>query len=300
MTVEKASNREIDELTGTPTTGHDWDGIKELDTPMPRWWLWTFYGTIIFAVVYVILYPAIPLATRATSGLLGWTSRGALHTEVQQAQAAQATFRDQISASSMDQIVANPDLFQFASRAGRSAFLINCVPCHGSGAQGSVGYPNLQDDEWLWGGTPEEIRTTIAHGIRSTDDPATHESVMPAFGHDGILNQQQIVNVSAYVMTLSGLTPRYGVSSDGKQVFADNCAACHGAGGEGKKDVGAPNLKDAIWLRSSNQDAIVAQITNPKMGVMPAWEPRLGPIAVKELAAYVYSLGGGTGPQASN
>ena len=292
------ADREIDELTGTPTTGHTWDGIKELDTPMPRWWLWTFYATILFALVYVILYPAIPLVSRATNGVLGWSSRDAVRTEIATAQAAQAAYRDQIANASMDQIVANPELLQFATRAGRSAFLVNCVQCHGSGAQGSVGYPNLQDDDWLWGGSPEQIRTTIAHGIRS-EDPATHMSVMPAFGHDGILKQDQIVNVSAYVMTLSGLTPRFGVTSEGATVFADNCATCHGVDGGGKQDVGAPSLKDAIWLRSPDQNAIIAQINNPKMGVMPAWEPRLGPVAVKELAAYVYSLGGGTATAAS-
>jgi len=287
------ADREIDELTGTPTTGHSWDGIKELDTPMPRWWLWTFYATILFALVYVILYPAFPLVTRATSGVLGWSSRDAVRSEMQAAVTAQASYREAIASTSMDQIVANPDLFQFATRAGRSAFLVNCVQCHGAGAQGGVGYPNLQDDDWLWGGTPEELRVTIAHGIRS-DDPQTHQSVMPAFGHDGILQHDQIVDVSAYVMTLSGLTPRFGVTSKGQAVFADNCASCHGAGGEGDKALGAPSLKDAIWLRSADQNAIIAQINNPKLGIMPAWEGRLGPVAVKELAAYVYSLGGGT------
>jgi cytochrome c oxidase cbb3-type subunit 3 len=299
MDADKVADREIDELTGTPTTGHSWDGIKELDTPMPRWWLWTFYGCILFAIVYVILYPAIPMVTRATSGVLGWSSRAELRTEIADTQAAQAVFGDKIAAASMDQIVADPDLFQFAARAGRSAFLVNCVQCHGAGAQGSVGFPNLQDDDWLWGGTPEQIRFTIAHGIRS-DDPDTHASLMPAFGHDGILKADQIVNVSAYVMTLSGLTPRFGITAEGRTVFADNCASCHGAGGEGNQTLGAPSLKDAIWLRSPDQNAIIAQITNPKMGIMPAWEPRLGPVAVKELAAYVYSLGGGTQTAGTN
>ncbi|WP_224007674.1 cytochrome-c oxidase, cbb3-type subunit III [Aureimonas sp. SA4125] len=284
--------REIDDATGTPTTGHDWDGIKELDTPMPRWWLWSFYGCIAFSAVYVVLYPAIPMLSRATDGLLGWSSRGDLTTEMAGAVAATAGLRDQIAASSMDEIIADPELFRFAAGAGHSAFSVNCVQCHGSGAAGSVGYPNLQDDDWIWGGSPEEIRLTIVHGIRS-DDPDSRVSEMPAFGRDGILERPAIVDVAAYVMTLSGAKHASGDPETGKTVFAENCAACHGESGEGVKELGAPALNDPIWLRVSDQQGVISQVVNPKHGVMPAWEPRLGPVVVKQLAAYVYSLGGG-------
>ena len=287
--------REIDEATGTPTTGHEWDGIKELDTPMPRWWLWTFYACIAFAAVYVVLYPAIPMVHRATAGLLGWTSRGDLKTELVDAREAKSGFRDKIAAASMDEIIASLELFQFAAGAGHSAFSVNCVQCHGSGAAGSLGYPNLQDDDWLWGGSPDEILTTIAHGIRS-EDPDTRFSEMPGFGRDGMLERTPILDVSAYVMTLSGQKVAFGDPAAGQTVFADNCAACHGESGEGVKEMGAPALNDPIWLRVTDQKGVVAQVTNPKHGIMPAWQPRLGPIVVKELAAYVYSLGGGTAP----
>lgn len=295
MADNDSDKREIDEATGTPTTGHDWDGIKELDTPMPRWWLWTFYGCIAFAAVYVVLYPALPMVSRATDGLLGWSSRGDLTTEMAGAVVQKSGFRDQIAAASMDEIIADPELFRFAAGAGRSSFSVNCVQCHGSGAAGSVGYPNLQDDDWVWGGAPDEIYQTIAHGIRS-EDPDTRVSEMPGFGRDGILERPAILDVSAYAMTLAGQKVGFGDPVAGQTVFAENCAACHGEGGEGMKEMGAPALNDPIWLRVTDQNGIVAQVTNPKHGVMPAWAPRLGPVAVKELAAYVYSLGGGAAP----
>ncbi|WP_102961337.1 cytochrome-c oxidase, cbb3-type subunit III [Mangrovicella endophytica] len=287
------ADREIDEPTGTATTGHSWDGIRELDTPMPRWWLWTFYATIVFAVVYMILYPAIPMIDRATQGLLGWSSRGAVQSEIEGAIANQADYRQRVAnAATMQDIINDQELFQFAVSAGKSAFSVNCVQCHGMGAAGGPGYPNLQDDDWLWGGSIDDIRQTIAHGIRS-DDPETRVSEMPAFGRDGILDRDQIRNVSAYVMNIAKVPPKYGDVAAGEQVFTENCAACHGDTGQGMPEMGAPALNDPIWLRVTDQDQVVAQVTSPKHGVMPAWEGRLGDTTVKELATYVYSLSGG-------
>ncbi|MEF2072517.1 cytochrome-c oxidase, cbb3-type subunit III [Consotaella aegiceratis] len=296
--MEEATGREVDPATGTETTGHSWDGIKELNTPLPRWWLWTFYGTIVFALIYVVLYPAIPLVHSATGGLLGWHSRTDLEETQVAAAEGQAQFRDQIAATPIAEIVTNADLFRFASAAGRSAFAVNCVQCHGSGATGGPGFPNLQDDDWLWGGSIEDIYTTISHGVRSDDDE-TRYSEMPAFGRDGVLDRDQIRNVAAYVLSLSGHHAELGNPQDGTQIFADNCAMCHGETAEGMHELGAPNLTDAIWLYGDEEADIIAQVSNPRHGVMPAWLPRLGDTTVKELASYVYSLGGATVEQAS-
>jgi cytochrome c oxidase cbb3-type subunit III len=287
------SEKYVDEATGTATTGHVWDGIRELDTPMPRWWLWTFYATIVFSLGYVVLYPAIPGLTGATKGTLGWSSRGDVAAQIDTARAAQASFRDRIASASFEQIIAQDDLFQFAVSAGRSAFQVNCIQCHGTGAAGGPGFPNLQDDEWLWGAQIDQIALTIAHGIRNGGDEA-RDSLMPSFGADGLLDATQIADVSAYVLSLSGSTAEKGDVTAGQTIYAENCAACHGEQAEGMADFGAPRLADAIWLYGGTQAQLIAQINKPRHGVMPAWGPRLGDVAVKELATYVYSLGGAT------
>lgn len=282
------SERQIDEISGVETTGHEWDGIRELDNPMPRWWLWTFYATIVWALAYTIAYPAWPLVNSATGGLLGWNSRGDVKIEMQAADAAKSEYVAAVANSSVDEILADNTLRQFATAAGAAAFRVNCVQCHGSGAAGSPGYPNLNDDEWLWGGSAEEIRQTIAHGIRFAGDENTRYSEMPAYGE--MFNREEISSVVAYVQALGNGGD---TSGPGAQIFADNCAACHGASGKGDKDFGAPDLTDAIWLYGSSAEEIAAQIRQPKHGVMPAWEARLGDTTVKELAVFVYSLGGG-------
>jgi len=284
---------EIDPVTGQPTTGHVWDGIRELNRPLPRWWVWTFYATIAFAVVYMVLYPAIPLVRGATSGVLGYSTRASVEDALTAARAAQSERLDQVAAMPLARIQTDTELNRFAVVGGRSAFLVNCVPCHGSGAAGSKGYPNLNDDDWLWGGTLDAIQTTIAHGIRFDADPDTRLSQMPAFGADGILDRRQIQEVAEYVYSLSGREADPVLASPGQQIFADNCAACHGDTGEGNHDLGAPSLRDPIWLYGDDRAAIEAQVTNPTHGVMPAWGDRLDDVVIKELALYVYSLGGG-------
>ena len=287
------SEKQIDEISGVSTTGHEWDGIKELDNPMPRWWLIVYYATVVWAAAYVIAYPAWPLISKATTGVLGYSSRGEIRQELDAAKAAKAGYIAEINAKTVEQILADEKLRTFAAAAGAAAFKVNCVQCHGSGAQGSPGYPNLNDDEWLWGGKPEDIRKTIAHGVRFAEDKDTRMSEMPAFG--GMLEPKQITQVASYVVSLSGKAGDATAAdlSAGKEIFAQNCAACHGAGGKGNREMGAPNLTDAIWFYGSTPEAIAAQIRAPKHGVMPAWSARLGDVTVKELAVYVHSLGGG-------
>jgi cytochrome c oxidase cbb3-type subunit 3 len=294
----RGADRERDPVTGTATTGHEWDGIKELDTPMPRWWLWTFYGTIAWALVYVILYPAWPLVNSATRGVLGYSTRGEVEAAVAEAKAAQAGNLELVGSLSLDEIAADPILKRFAVAGGRSAFAVNCVQCHGSGAAGSAGYPNLNDDDWLWGGSLEEIRTTIAHGARFAQDADTRISEMPAFGRDEILSRPQIDAVANHVLAISGEPFDAALATEGEQLFADNCAACHAGDGSGDRAMGAPALNDAISLYGHDLTSIVAQVTKPRHGVMPAWSHRLDEVTIKQLTLFVHSLGGGETPVA--
>lgn len=282
------SEKEIDDVTGVATTGHEWDGIKELDNPMPRWWLWTFYATIVWALAYTIAYPAWPLVNSATTGLLGWSSRGDVKAELAAAEVAKGSYVAAVEAASVDEILADDTLRQFAIAAGSAAFKVNCVQCHGSGAAGSPGYPNLNTNEWMWGGSPEEIRYTIAHGVRFESDPDTHYSEMPAYA--AMFSRDELSAVVSYVEALS---QGGDLAGPGAQVFANNCAACHGETGKGEIMFGAPDLTDAIWLYGSTREDIAAQIREPRHGVMPAWQARLGETTVKELTVYVHSLGGG-------
>ncbi|UIJ73303.1 cytochrome-c oxidase, cbb3-type subunit III [Aurantimonas sp. HBX-1] len=293
-----ADEKEVDAATGVETTGHVWDGIRELDNPMPRWWLWTFYATIAFAAVYTVLYPAWPLVNSATTGLLGWSSRADLRTEISAVDMLNVDRETAIQTTDVSKIAASPELRQYAVAAGRAAFKVNCVQCHGSGAQGGPGYPNLNDDAWIWGGTIEEIHLSIQHGIRYGADEATRYSEMPAFGRDGILDRAQISDVAWYVRQLSGQEADAAGAERGAPLFAENCAACHGESGEGMREMGAPRLNDAIWLYGGSHEEIARQVTLPRHGVMPGWEDRLGEGTVKELAVYVHSLGGGEQPAA--
>ena len=287
------SDKHIDELSGVATTGHEWDGIRELDNPMPRWWLWAYYASIVFAVGYMIAYPAWPLIRGATPGLLGYSTRGELQQHLDAANAEKADYLAAVAAASIDEVMADDNLRTFATAAGAAAFKVNCVQCHGSGAQGSAGYPNLNDDEWLWGGTPEDIQLTIAHGIRYEDDPDTRFSEMPGFAD--ILEPEEITQVSVFVASLSGHQgdAKPADIEAGAELFFDNCSSCHGEEGEGGREFGAPDLRDAIWLYGSSVAEITQQVRHPRHGVMPAWQPRLGETTVKELAVYVHSLGGG-------
>lgn len=285
------SEKQIDEVSGVATTGHEWDGIRELDNPMPRWWVITFYATVIWALAYTVAYPAWPLISSATSGLLGYSSRVELKDALAVAEGAKAGYVAAVAEKSVTEILADDTLRQFATSAGAAAFKVNCVQCHGSGAAGSPGFPNLNDDEWLWGGTADDIFTTIAHGVRYGADDTTRISEMPAFGD--MLEPVQVRQVAAHVVSLSGGVHDAALAADGAQVYADNCAACHGDDGKGSRELGAPDLTDAIWLYGSSATEIAAQVRAPRHGVMPGWQERLGETTVKELAVFVHSLGGG-------
>jgi cytochrome c oxidase cbb3-type subunit 3 len=288
-----ADLKRIDPKTGTSTVGHEWDGIEELDTPMPRWWLWTFYATVIFAIGYCVAYPAWPLIDRATSGALGWTSHGDLERDLAAERARRADVVRALAGMPIEELPNHPDLLAAAEQGGRSAFKVNCAACHGAGAAGSPGYPNLNDDDWLWGGSLSQIEATIRHGVRQPGDDSTHQSMMPAFGRDGMLNSDQIDDVVSFVRTLSGQDRASASSRRGAGLFATNCAACHGPGGEGNRDIGAPRLSDGIWLYGGDRTALTATVHGAHAGMMPAWADKLDPVTIKMLAAYVHSLGGG-------
>ncbi|MBW8785092.1 MAG: cytochrome-c oxidase, cbb3-type subunit III [Novosphingobium sp.] len=294
--TDKKHDPRIDEATGVETVGHEWDGIEELNNPLPRWWLWSFYATILFALGYVVAYPAIPLAHRASAGVLGWTSRGQLAGETALVARERAPLMARLAATPIERLEADPELMRAAVTGGRAAFRANCVACHGAGAAGVVGhYPNLNDDDWLWGGNLKQIEYTITHGIRQPGHDQTRTSQMPSFGRDGILAPAQVQDVASFVRTLSRLERPSASSARGRELFAANCVACHGTEGNGNRQLGAPNLTDAIWLYGGSRDAIVNSVTNAHAGVMPAWGGTLDLATIKMLAAYVHSLGGGEG-----
>lgn len=288
------ANKEIDAFSGVETTGHEWDGLKELNNPLPRWWLWIFYACILFAVVYWVLMPAWPLANGYTHGLLDENQRRQGEIAYEEVVAQRAAIGKQIASADLTEINKDASMLEFAMAQGKAAFGDNCAPCHGSGATGSPGYPNLQDDAWLWGGTLDDIHTTIRHGIRSQADPDTRVGDMTAFGDTGILDRAQIRDVASFVRTLSGLEPASNVDvAKGKEIFAENCAVCHGPDGKGNQELGAPNLTDQVWLYGSDIETIQQTVTHGRAGVMPNWGERLDPTTVKSLAVYVHGLGGG-------
>ncbi len=288
------AKREIDAVTGTETTGHEWDGIRELNTPLPRWWLWLFYITIVWSIGYWIVYPTWPTLTSNTQGAFGWNSRAAVAVDLAELRAKRAGMENRIAAASLDEIIADQQMLDFARAQGRTAFADNCAPCHGAGGGGAKGYPNLNDDDWLWGGTLADIESTIKHGVRWTADESTRQGMMPAFGRDKILSQPEILSVAEFVRSLAGLPVAANADlANGKKLFADNCAACHGDAGKGNREIGAPDLTDQIWLYSPSREAIVEGIVNGRGAAMPAWSPRLDDTTIKSLAVYVHTLGGG-------
>jgi cytochrome c oxidase cbb3-type subunit 3 len=283
---------EIDDVTGVETTGHEWDGVKELNKPLPRWWLLTFYATILWAIAYWIVYPAWPTFTGYTKGVFGYSQRNAVADDVKAALIAQSQLRAELARTPLDQIKNSPDLLRFAMAGGAAAFQTNCGPCHGRGAQGFIGYPNLNDDDWLWGGDINDIHKTISFGIRSEQKDA-RASQMPRYGLDKLLDDGQINDVAELVLSLTGKSTELAAVGRGQTLFAEQCASCHGVDGKGKQDQGAPNLADDIWLYGGTKPAIVESIRTGRGGMMPAWVSRLDPVTIKALSIYVHSLGGG-------
>ena len=285
--------REVDHISGVETTGHEWDGLKELNNPLPKWWLYIFYATIVWAIGYWVVYPAWPLVSGYTSGVLGDSQRANALAAYEAGMAERAQIGEQLINASLEEIQSTQSLMEFAMANGRAAFGDNCAGCHGSGATGAEGYPNLQDDNWIWGGTLEDIHLTLQYGIRSGHDEARFGE-MPAFGRDEMLDKEQIAQVANFVASRAGVTPDDGADlAAGEQVYVENCAACHGDDLKGMKEVGAPSLMSNNYLYGKSVEAIKAQVTNARNGVMPAWAPRLDPATVKSLAVYVHALGGG-------
>lgn len=283
---------EKDALTGTDTTGHEWDGLKELNTPLPKWWLYVFYACIAFAGVYVLFYPALPI--QGATGITGFIAREAIVTDLRDQQAAREPMMARIRTASPAEIVANPELRSFAMAGGRIAFANNCAACHGAGGQGAVGgFPSLADVDWIWGGSHDAIRHTIIHGVRAGESDDERISVMPRYLADGVLTLPQINDVAEYVLSLANRSTDASARGRGEPLYAENCAACHGENGAGNRDVGAPRLSDQVWLFGADKAAIARYIANPQMNVMPSWGNRLDAAVVNMLTVYVHALGGG-------
>lgn len=288
-----SGHEEIDDVSGVETTGHAWDGIKELNNPLPRWWVSVFIFSIVWSIGYWIAYPAWPTIKGYTSGILKYSTRDEIAADLANLNKSRSATMAALNGVKVADIEKNPELLVIARAQGKAAFGDNCVPCHGTGAAGSKGFPNLNDDDWLWGGTAEQIMQTIQYGIRSGHEKA-HDGSMLAFGRDGILKSQEIATVASYVRSLSGLKVEHAFDAvAGQKLFAENCASCHGAEAKGNPEIGAPNLVDKIWLYGSDEASVIETITNGRSGVMPAWSSRLDPTTIKALAVYVHSLGGG-------
>ena len=283
---------EKDDITGVETTGHEWDGIKELNKPLPKWWLYVLYATIAWSLVWWVLYPSWPGITGYFGGILGYDQREAFSQRMQQADAERAAYLERLQDADLAQIAEDPELMSIAFTGGGAAFADNCAPCHGLGGAGQGFYPTLADDAWLWGGSLEAIHQTILYGIRS-GHPDARFNEMPAYGRLGMLSREQIGDVADHVLQISGQDHDAAAAERGAVLFAEQCAACHGEGGEGMADLGAPDLTDQLWLYGGARSDIVQQVHDPRHGVMPAWTGRLDPETIKSLAVYVHALGGG-------
>jgi cytochrome c oxidase cbb3-type subunit 3 len=295
------------------TSGHSWDGIEELNTPLPRWWLWTFYLTILFALGYVIAYPAWPMLTRATPGLLGASTRADVAAEIKRFDDANAPIKAQLVAADMTAIGSDEALQSYAMKAGKAVFNTNCVQCHGreGGGNKAGGYPTLSDNDWLWGGDVETIYTTVSHGVRNTVDPEARNVgiYMPAWAETATgplaeaataqFTTEQIGQVVNYVLKISGQTADEAKATAGTVLYTENCAACHGEDGKGNPDLGSPNLTDAIWLYGGDEATLTATLVGGRAGVMPPWGyseggvvARLSEDELRAVTIYVSALGG--------
>lgn len=292
---------ETDAISGVETTGHEWDGIKELDNPLPRWWLWIFYASIVYSVIYMVLMPAWPAlpgmssgGSDYTRGIVGNSERANVARAMEALEESRAAGFSRLEGVSIEAIESDPEMLRFVRAAGRSSFGDNCGTCHGMGAQGARGYPNLNDDIWLWGGSYEDIRTTIRFGIR-TEHEQSRFSQMPAFGRDEILSYQGVRDVADYVLSLSPSASGdiSEAAGRGAEIYTAQCASCHGNEAMGDRSQGAPDLTDHDWLYGGTREQIIATINRGPYGVMPAWQERLDDGMIDALAAYVFLLGGG-------
>lgn len=288
-----ANDHEIDSVTGASTTGHAWDGIKELNNPLPRWWLILLWATVVWSVGYWIAMPAWPMVSTYTKGVLGWSQRANVARELAEIEAQREPVKQRLVAASLDAIESDPELLTFALASGEAAFGDNCAPCHGSGAQGSLGYPNLNDDDWLWGGSLEDIQYTITHGVRNESFDSRF-SEMPAFLTLGTINTAELSLLTDYVLYLNGqvdLSPD--VLASGGELYATHCESCHLADGTGDREQGAPDLTDQVWLYGGDRDNVRATIAQARNSAMPGWGERLDEATIRALAVYVHTRGGG-------
>lgn len=285
---------ERDPHTGHMTTGHDWNGIKELNTPVPKLVLFFLAATAIFSLIYWVLMPAWPLGVSYTRGLLGLDQRTTVAERLAQGAEARAAWTREIEQADFAAVQGDDTLMAIVRHSGSSLFGDNCAACHGMNGQGSAGFPNLANDAWIWGGDPDTLAETIRVGINATH-PETRISEMPAFGRDQMLDRQAILDVVSYVQSLSlaedsaELDPE--AVTAGAEVFANNCAACHGDSGQGEPAMGAPNLADGSWIYGGDRGAIYASVFRGRQGLMPHWEGRLSPVERKILTLYVLDLG---------
>lgn len=285
---------DVDPVTGRKTTGHEWNGITELDTPVPRGVLIFLIVTHIFAVLWWFLMPTWPLGSTYTKGLLGIDQRTAVAEAVAAARTTRAPWVNAIESSSFEEIRSNKQLMTVVNKVGRQLFGDNCAVCHGADGKGRSNYPDLTDDEWLWGGEPEKIEETMRAGINASH-PDSRIAQMPSFGRDGVLDRAQVTNVANYVYSLSH--PAYSTPQNvesieaGREIFLTTCAACHGEEAQGNRDVGAPNLTDGSWLYGGDLQTIINSVHGGRQGHMPTWNERLSPAEIKLLALYVHSMG---------
>lgn len=287
----------IDREREVTTTGHVWDGIEELNNPLPRWWVWTLYATIIWGIGYAIAYPAWPLLAGATPGLLGFSTRAEVAADIAAVEASNAGMMTALAAVDLTTIDSSPELHGFAVNAGAAIFRANCSQCHGAGAAGGKGYPNLLDNDWLWGGAITDIAYTVTNGVRNEQSPDTRYSQMPAFGE--ILTPEEIQALVNHVLAISGQEHDAALATTGAALFAENCAVCHGEKAEGNREFGSPTLTDAIWLYGGDAKTLTQTVTLARFGVMPAWSQDyrgasgLNPAEINAVATYVHQLGGG-------
>ncbi len=287
-----AANKHDKENHQYGTTGHEWDGIEEWNNPLPRWWLWCFYLTIIWGIGYVIAYPAWPLINGATPGLLGYSTRAEVAAEIARFDEANGPIEAKLEAADLNTVGEDAELAEFSRRAGEAVYETWCIQCHGAGGGGAKGYPALVDNDWLWGGTIDDIYTTVKHGIRTEDDLDTRYSQMPAYGD--FMSEEEIASLVAYVQTISGQEADATMAEAGSTLFYDNCAACHGDNGTGDIFQGAPDLTDRIWLFGGDEAALTETITNARFGVMPSWSARgMSEADIRAVSLYVHQLGGG-------
>lgn len=289
---EDEHKKEIDEISGVETTGHSWDGLQELNNPLPRWWVWVWLVTIVWSLWYFVIYPSWPAPGGNLPGISGYTMQKELAENQALIQERQAAYLSRFEDASFDEILNDEELYAFAMAGGEATFKDNCATCHGSGGSGAKGFPNLNDDDWLWGGKLTDIQQTLRYGIRS-GDPDARVSQMPSFGKDGLLSTEEINHVVDYVLSLSNPDEDSAHHAAGAKIFKEQCATCHGPDAKGMHEFGAPNLTDSIWLYGGDRSTVYETIYYARAGVMPAWKERLGENTIKQLSVYLHQLGGG-------